>query len=177
MSEVPEAPENLEEIADGAPHKLDLRHVTVERITGWIFTLVLSGLSLVGLLVALFVSSPGTAKALAFVVAWVVMFAAFAALSHFWPAALWRHASWALDARGLEIRRGVLWREVVHVPRSRVQHTDVTQGPIQRAFGLATLTVHTAGREEAQVDLSGIAFEEAQRIRQELTGLRTDDVV
>jgi membrane protein YdbS with pleckstrin-like domain len=57
-----------------------------------------------------------------------------------------------VDARGLEIRRGVFWRSVVNVPRSRVQHTDVSQGPLERSYGLGTLIVYTAGTDHAQVN-------------------------
>ena len=61
-----------------------------------------------------------------------------------------------LDERGIEIRRGVWWRHVVHVPRSRVQHTDVNQGPIERTYGLAHLIIHTAGTISASVALEGL---------------------
>ena len=87
----------------------------------------------------------------------------------------WRYAwlehhrtSFAISAAGCEIRRGVLWRQIITVPLSRIQHTDVTQGPLQRAYGLATLTLYTAGTGHAKVDLHGLAFETAMTIRQYL---------
>ena len=167
----------LPPIDDGAPRKLDLRHITMERITGWIFTLGLTAFGLLALLFALFVTGPTATKAIALLSGWIAMFAGFAALSHFWPAAAWRHASWALDASGLEIRRGVVWREVVHVPRSRVQHTDVSQGPIERRFGLATLIVHTAGTHHASVGLPGLPHALAMRIRDHLVAAGPGDAV
>ena len=51
------------------------------------------------------------------------------------------------------------------MPRSRVQHTDVEQGPLQRKYGVATLIVHTAGMEEAKVRLEGLTRGTALRIR------------
>jgi len=63
------------------------------------------------------------------------------------------------------------------VPRSRIQHTDVSQGPLQRPFGLATLTVHTAGTQFAAVPLSGLAKEVAEAIRDQLIGGVEDDGV
>jgi membrane protein YdbS with pleckstrin-like domain len=167
----------LPAVADGAVHKLDARHVTVERITGWIFTTVLAAIGALGLLVSLFVTRPGVAASAALVAAWVVGFAAFGALSHFWPPAAWRHASWRLDVRGLEIRRGVVWREVVNVPRSRVQHTDVSQGPLERRFGLATLVVHTAGTEHAATQLPGLEHGTAMIIRDHLVAAGRGDAV
>ena len=79
-----------------------------------------------------------------------------------------RHTSFVISAAGCEIRRGLLWRRIITVPLSRIQHTDVTQGPLQRAYGLATLTLYTAGTEHAKVDLHGLAFDTAMAIRQYL---------
>ena len=59
--------------------------------------------------------------------------------AHVWPVLELRHTRWRIDTDGLEIRRGVVWRHTISVPRERIQHTDVAQGPIQRRFGLATL--------------------------------------
>jgi membrane protein YdbS with pleckstrin-like domain len=85
-----------------------------------------------------------------------------------WAHASYRHTSYRLSAGGFEIRRGVWWRTVVNVPRSRIQHTDVTQGPLQRAFELATLVVYTAGAEHAKIDLAGLAFTTAMALRNDL---------
>lgn len=76
--------------------------------------------------------------------------------------------SFVISGAGCEIRRGVVWRRIITVPLSRIQHSDVTQGPLQRAFGLATLTLYTAGTEHAKVDLHGLAFDTAMAIRQYL---------
>lgn len=76
--------------------------------------------------------------------------------------------SFVISGAGCEIRRGVVWRRIITVPLSRIQHSDVTQGPLQRAYGLATLTLYTAGTEHAKIDLHGLAFETAMAIRQYL---------
>lgn len=167
----------IDRIADGVPHPLDPRHVTVERIVGWIFTTVLCGFGLLGMGVALLVASPGLTMSVVAACSWAFLLVGFGALSHFWPSASWRRASWMLDGRGLEIRRGVLWREVVHVPRSRVQHTDVSQGPLERRFGLATLVVHTAGTQHASIGLPGLEHGIAMLIRDHLVAAGRDDAV
>jgi membrane protein YdbS with pleckstrin-like domain len=58
-----------------------------------------------------------------------------------------------------------------------VQHTDVSQGPLQRRYGLATLTVHTAGTENAQVQLPGLPHDVALSIRDHLLPGNTADAV
>ncbi len=73
------------------------------------------------------------------------------------------------DERGLEIHRGVLWRSRIFIPRSRIQHTDVNQGPIERQLGLARLVVHTAGTVRASTAISGLAHPVALAIRAALS--------
>ena len=63
------------------------------------------------------------------------------------------------------------------VPLSRVQHTDVNQGPLQRRFSLSTLVVHTAGNRHAIVKLEGLGKEVAEGVRDELLKRRGDDAV
>ena len=57
---------------------------------------------------------------------------------------------------------------MINVPRSRVQHTDVSQGPIERGFGLGTLVIYTAGTEHARVELHGLEHGTALHIRDHL---------
>ena len=64
--------------------------------------------------------------------------------------------------------QGVYWRTITNVPRSRVQHTDVSQGPLERRFGLGTLVIYTAGTSHSKVNVSGLAFDVARRIRAHL---------
>ena len=66
----------------------------------------------------------------------------------------------------LRVVRGLLFRSDTVVPFGRVQHIDVNQGPIERAYGLATLTMHTAGNHNASVSLPGIADAEARAMRE-----------
>jgi uncharacterized protein len=73
-----------------------------------------------------------------------------------------------LDDEGLEIRRGVWWRRQSRIPRSRVQHTDIHSGPIDRRLGLATLQVYTAGTRMASVDLPGLPAARAVELRDAL---------
>ena len=96
-----------------------------------------------------------------------------------WPGVRYRNTSYRVDALGLTIRRGVLVRSEVSVPRTRVQHTDVNRGPVERAFGLATLVVYTAGTEHSSVLLGGLTEADAVAVRDFLIegDDRVDDAV
>ncbi len=62
----------------------------------------------------------------------------------------------------LTYRRGVLTKTVSTVPFVRVQHARVTQGPVERAFGIAKLAVNSAGPD---LNISGLSFDDAERLR------------
>ncbi len=94
-----------------------------------------------------------------------------------WPAIDYAHTSFTADDEGLVIRRGVIWRHVVSVPRSRVQHTDVSQGPLERRYDLGTVVIYTAGNEHAQVTLRGVEYATALAIRDLLLPQHRHDVV
>ncbi|AKM08195.1 PH domain-containing protein [Pelagerythrobacter marensis] len=66
----------------------------------------------------------------------------------------------------LRVVRGILFRSDTIVPFGRVQHIDVDQGPLERAYGLATLTLHTAGNHNASVTLPGLAEGDARAMRE-----------
>jgi hypothetical protein len=82
-----------------------------------------------------------------------------------------------LSADGLLIKRGVWWRSETYVPRARVQHTDVNQGPIARRYGIAKLKVFTAGTQESEIEVGGLARADALRLRDEMLGRHGHDAV
>jgi membrane protein YdbS with pleckstrin-like domain len=111
-------------------------------------------------------------------VAGVAILAFLVWLSIKWPEWHFARASYRLNEMGLEIRLGVVWRVQIAVPIARVQHADVSQGPLQRQFGLGKLTIHTAGTHNASVELDGLAHETALELRDLIVRQRgTSDVV
>ena len=78
-----------------------------------------------------------------------------------------RYRAWgyAMDPDELQVRRGVWTRVQTVVPLDRVQHIDVTRGPLEKMFGVATLVVHTAGTHNSIVTVPGLAPERAAEIR------------
>ncbi len=79
-----------------------------------------------------------------------------------------RHAARGYDLGNgrLRVVRGLWFRSDTEVPFGRVQHIDVTQGPLERAYGLATVVVHTAGTHNASVSLPGLAAHDAAAMRE-----------
>ena len=91
------------------------------------------------------------------------------------PQRIYRRLGYALHANLLQVVRGWLVHVDTLVPFVRVQHIDVTRGPLDKAFGTATLVVHTAGTHNSIVTLPGLAPERASSIRDEIRRhIRTD---
>ena len=147
---------------------LDPASVTAARLAGAIGMAVAASSALAAILVAAVATPLSGLGAAVLGAAVLVLSAAGAAASYAWPAVRYRHVRYRLDAHGVTIRRGVVWRTVTSVPTSRVQHTDVSRGPLERYFDLATLVIHTAGTRDASVALSGLGHREAVALRDRL---------
>ena len=171
------AVEALPSVADGVERRLDPRVIDLERTVGWIVTAVVSfGMFLAS--VSTVIAATWTIWATAGVaIVWLALTVALGWWMQVWPAIYYRHASYIVDANGIEIRRGVVWRTVTNVPRTRVQHTDVSQGPFERRYGVASLVIHTAGTEDSVVTQHGLAHQTALAIRDHLLPREEPDAV
>ncbi|MFG2991110.1 PH domain-containing protein [Streptomyces sp. NPDC048257] len=105
---------------------------------------------------------------------------AWAAVGAFWLVVLawgwallgrnWRSWRYAERADDLLISRGVLWREETVVPYGRMQLVEVTSGPLERRFGLASVQLHTAAAA-SDAKIPGLLPAEAERLRDRLSAL------
>jgi uncharacterized protein len=74
-----------------------------------------------------------------------------------------------LDAEDeLTIASGIMFRSVHTIPYGRVQSVKIDEGPVDRRYGLAKLTVSTA-HGASTVVLPGLPKQEAERLRALLT--------
>ena len=162
----------MESVAPPGHELLDPRFVPLQRQVGWYVTAVMS-LALISAAVAVL----GLRRWYWCVLIWGVGSVALAWFSYRWPEIEYRHTSYRVDADGIQIRSGVYWREVTHVPRSRVQHTDVAQGPLERKYGLGRVVIYTAGTAHSRIVLPGVAHSTALTIRDHLLPRESDDAV
>jgi membrane protein YdbS with pleckstrin-like domain len=83
-----------------------------------------------------------------------------------------RIRSWGYAERNddLMVRRGLLVRRLSVIPYGRMQFVDVTSGPMERAFGLSTVRMHTAAAA-SDARIPGLSGDEAVRLRDQLTVL------
>ena len=80
--------------------------------------------------------------------------------------------SWGYAERekDLLVRHGLLTRHLSIVPYARMQFVDVSAGPLERLFNLATVQQHTASAA-SDARVPGLEPAEAARLRDRLTAL------
>lgn len=97
-----------------------------------------------------------------------VLAATGAAVAIVSPRIRYRVHRWEVTEDAVYARSGWLWQEWRAAPLTRVQTVDLARGPLQRPFGVATVTVTTASAKGA-VRIDALDAEEAELLVQRLT--------
>ena len=72
------------------------------------------------------------------------------ALIALWIPAFFITLEYCIESEAVKLNRGVFWKKRITVPFNKITNVDVSQGPLQRRFGLGTIHVQTAGAGGAQ---------------------------
>ena len=88
-----------------------------------------------------------------------------------WLPYYWKSLSYSIEEDAVRGSKGVFWKKHVTVPYRKITNVDITQGPIARHFGIATVHLQTAGAggadgSRAELKLEGIR--EYENIREEI---------
>ena len=81
---------------------------------------------------------------------------------------VFRAYGWKLTDGTVELRHGVVVQRHQVLPRARVQNVTKEAGPVSRAFGLASITVHSAGANTPNITVPDLTFEVVDRLRTNL---------
>ena len=155
---------------------LDPRSRDLEQVSWWFLTGIVGGILLAAWFLAGFLIR-GNFDAIQWLLLLpiILLLAVGMFASSYFPAKVFRATSWQLNTNGLEIRRGIWWRHRIFVPRDRIQHTDVKQGPLMRKYGLAELVINTGGTHEPSIPLSGLTLAVAEQLRDNLSVRKTHE--
>ncbi len=90
---------------------------------------------------------------------------------------LLRYRNWGFEVQddAVYIEHGVLVHVKKVVPFVRIQHIDSRRGPVERASGLASLVIYTAGSRGADVRIPGLTPERADELREKLRELAIEN--
>jgi putative membrane protein len=83
----------------------------------------------------------------------------------------WAVTRWRVDGNVLLIDTGLIRRQSLRFPLSRVQAIDVVQTGLARVFGLASIQLRMAGADSSDARLIALRLADAQALREQLLSL------
>jgi membrane protein YdbS with pleckstrin-like domain len=78
---------------------------------------------------------------------------------------VFHYMSYAVREKDISYKSGWLWKSMTTVPYNRVQHCDIKQGILDRRFGLAKLTIYTAGGQSTDLMIPGLLPDTAEKLK------------
>lgn len=86
-----------------------------------------------------------------------------------------KRKKYRLFDKNLTYQEGVLVHKETVVPFSRIQHVEIDEGPLERYFSLATLSIYTAGDSGKDLRINGLNIEVAQETKDFITNYIKDE--
>ena len=77
----------------------------------------------------------------------------------------YKKKAFALRDRDVHYKTGWIWRRQTTLPYNRIQHCELSSGPIDRVFGLAEIHIYTAGGSNSDITIPGLEIDRAKRIK------------
>lgn len=85
-----------------------------------------------------------------------------------WVPRRYQLTGYAVEPLEVHYRTGALWRHQTAVPINRIQHVEITQGPVERILSLARLVIYTAGGSGSDLAVPGLLQSDAETLRNTL---------
>jgi uncharacterized protein len=155
--------EDLPSVEEAAFKPLETDYLKAERISYTIGTLVALAIIITvfylteGIRTPAIISTSAATFVVLTVVGWIAETVSF------------NYSGYALRQKDLLYRKGWLVRKTRVVPINRIQHISVQSGPIERMFKLASVSLYTAGSNDADFTIRGITKETAFKIKEWLS--------
>lgn len=81
---------------------------------------------------------------------------------------------YAIREKDITYKSGLIFFHMTTIPFNRIQHSEVSQGPLARLFDLATVKIYTAGGSSSDLSINGLTKERAQKLRDFITKLSAE---
>lgn len=92
----------------------------------------------------------------------------FAFLAFVWVPKRVRFTQYLPRELDMNMRKGCWWQTTTSLGINRIQHMEVTQGPIERWLGLSKLALYTAGGHQSDLKVPGLETAEAKKLKTRL---------
>lgn len=83
-----------------------------------------------------------------------------------WGILDWLRFTYRVEDGELRVSQGIFVRKQLFLSPERIQVIDITQGPVQRLFGLVELEVKTAGSSSKEAKISALSREKALELQE-----------
>lgn len=93
---------------------------------------------------------------------------AFALLIFVWVPRRVRFTRYLRRELDMNMQTGYWWRNTTSVAINRIQHLEITQGPLERMLGLNKLVIYTAGGGQSDLKLPGLEADIASQLKAQL---------
>ncbi len=97
-----------------------------------------------------------------------ILLCSFLWLFFIWAPRSIKRKQYLLRELDINFQSGYLFWKMVSVSNNRIQHMEVSQGPIERRYGLATLVIYTAGTQGSELKIPGLILSRAQQLKSQL---------
>jgi uncharacterized protein len=150
---------NLPDFTDAIPEKLEKNYLWVMLITRLISAIIIiTGASVT----VLFIRSEKYEIIKILVFGIMFIFSFFYLIS---TKKAFNRKSYSIRQNDLIFSSGLLFRSVTIIPYNRIQHAELTIGPIEKLFKLCSLKVFTAGGSQSDIIIPGLNPEKANKIK------------
>jgi len=85
------------------------------------------------------------------------------------------YQGYAIRDKDIIYKTGIFFRSSLIIPFNRIQHCEIEQGPIDRLFGLAELSLFTAGGSGSDLKIPGLAQDRANSLKNYITNKVAQD--
>jgi membrane protein YdbS with pleckstrin-like domain len=79
---------------------------------------------------------------------------------------LFNQRGFAVRENDIVFKKGWLFNSTTIIPYNKIQHINITVSIVERVVGLATLQIHTAAQSFNGLNIRGIKFAEAEKLKE-----------
>ena len=83
--------------------------------------------------------------------------------------------AYALREKDVSYRSGIIFHSITTVPLSRIQHSELLRGPLDRFLGLSSVKIYTAGGSSSDITIPGLSVETAENVREFINNKVAED--
>ncbi len=81
------------------------------------------------------------------------------------------------SSEGFHLEKGIVNKENILIPKTKIQNVYIKQNLLQQVINVSSLTIETAGNDNAEVEISALPLDYALELKKELMANRTAEIL